>query len=59
MKGQWVAVELGVNIYWKELVRANEKSEKKFMEELLEMRVFFLRDLTNEEPGTIVIQNIF
>ena len=59
MQGEWVAVELGVNIYWKELLKARElKGEKGYGGVIGDMSIFSKR-LDNEEPGTIVIQNIF
>lgn len=58
-RGEWVAVELGVNIYWKELLRVRElRGEKGYGGVIGDMSIFSKR-LDNEESGTIVIQNIF
>lgn len=59
MSEQWIAVELGINIYWKELVRAKElRGEKVYGGVIGDMSIFSKR-LDDERPGTIVIENIY
>jgi hypothetical protein len=59
MRGQWIGVELGINIYWKELVRLQELRGEKVHGGVIGDISIFSKRLGNEEPGTIVIQNIF